>query len=91
MNGVATFFLRQLPTPGQLNELHFSEELHGGNTWLVLPGDDGVFDGQREVDGVPCVHPVQAYIDLKDQPERATEAAEHLLETRMPFGGRRRT
>jgi hypothetical protein len=30
------------------------------------------------IDGVPCVHPLQAYLDLKAQPERAQEAAAEL-------------
>jgi hypothetical protein len=52
----------------------------------VLPADDGVFDGARVVEGVPCAHPVQVYVDLKDQPERATEAADHLKQNPVLLG-----
>jgi hypothetical protein len=43
-----------------------------------VPNDEGVFDGAKFVDGIRCVHPVQAYLDLKDHPERSTEAAAEL-------------
>ena len=46
--------------------------------WLVVPKDSGVFQGASEREGVRCVHPVQVYMDLKDQPERASEAAQVL-------------
>ena len=45
---------------------------------MVAPNDKGVFEGAEFVDGIRCVHPVQAYLDLKDHPERAAEAAEEL-------------
>ncbi|HEX5990551.1 MAG TPA: helix-turn-helix domain-containing protein [Solirubrobacterales bacterium] len=50
----------------------------GANFHLVGPADTGVFFGGEEVEDLPCVHPVQAYLDLVDLPERAGEAAEHL-------------
>ena len=42
------------------------------------PVDDAVFEGSSVVDGVPCVHPIQVYLDLKAQPERSQEAADEL-------------
>ena len=50
----------------------------GENVWIVVPNDDGVFYAAQDVDGVTCVHPVQAYLDLLGHPERAQEAATHL-------------
>lgn len=50
----------------------------GANVQLIGPNDRGVFDGQRSVDGLPCVAPVQIYLDLRHLPERAAEAAEEL-------------
>ena len=58
--------------------LAFREEERGANLWLVTPTDSGVFAGATEVGGIRCVHPVQAYIDLKEEPERADEAAARL-------------
>ncbi|MDE0142863.1 MAG: hypothetical protein OXI80_15175 [Caldilineaceae bacterium] len=50
----------------------------GANVWLVVPNDAGVFDGAEFVEGIRCVHPVQAYVDLKGYPERTAEAGEAL-------------
>jgi hypothetical protein len=56
------------------------EGLEGGKAG----GSPQVLDN---VGGVPCVHPVQVYVDLKDQPERASEAAEHLRANPILLGG----
>lgn len=86
---LATLYLREWPSPDQLEQLHFREEPNGANLWLVLPADDGVFDGARVIDGIACVHPVQVYVDLKDHPERAADAAEHLKQGSVLFGAGR--
>ncbi len=75
---LVTVYLATPPSAGLKEELGFYEEARGANTWLVVPNDEGVFDGVEIVDEIRCVHPVQAYVDLKDQPERAAEAAEAL-------------
>ena len=61
-----------------LEALNFREDERGANIWLVLPNDEGVFYGSEVRDGIPCAHPVQVYLDLKDHPERASEAAAKL-------------
>ena len=63
--------------------LGFRRESRGSNTWLVMPNDEGVFHGAQQVNGIRCVHPVQAYLDLKDHPERAREAADELRSRRL--------
>ncbi len=75
---LSTVYLSRPPSVGVKSDLGFREEPKGANTWLVTPNDEGVFDGAEVVDGIRCVHPVQAYLDLKSHPERATEAAEEL-------------
>ena len=75
---LATVYLRTLPSAGLKKDLGFREEERGANTWLVVPNDEGVFDGVAVIDGISCVHPVQVYVDLKGQPERAAEAAAHI-------------
>lgn len=45
--------------------------------WLLLPRDEGVFDGASTADVVTCVSPVQVYLDLAAHPERS-KAAETL-------------
>jgi hypothetical protein len=75
---LVTMYVTERPAPEVLDRLGFREEERGANVWLVVPKDEGVFHGVDDHDGAACVHPVQAYVDLKDQPERAKEAADHL-------------
>ncbi|MCB9528425.1 MAG: hypothetical protein H6701_08540 [Myxococcales bacterium] len=57
----------------------------GENVWLVTPKDDGVFYRAEAIDGIPCVHPVQCYLDLLAHPERAPEAAADLRRSHLPW------
>lgn len=50
----------------------------GANVQLIGPDDRGVFDGRAQASGLPCVSPVQVYLDLLNLPERAAEAAQEL-------------
>ena len=75
---IATFYLDAEPDSALREELGFREDPRGANLWLVVPNDAGVFQGVEERGGLRCVHPVQAYLDLKEHPERASEAAERL-------------
>jgi len=75
---LTTFFVKNLPADGVLESLNFREDERGANTWFVIPNDEGVFYGTKELNRISCVHPVQVYLDLKGQPERALEAAEQL-------------
>lgn len=80
---VATIFLAEPPSKRLLCDLGFREEPRGANTWLVLPNDDGVFDGQEKIEGVACAHPVQVFRDLAGHPERAKEAADELRKRKL--------
>lgn len=75
---LATMYVEHLPSREVLANLGFQEEERGANAWLVIPRDDGVFDGVTERRGVPCAAPVQVLLDLKGHPERAAEAADAL-------------
>jgi len=67
------------PIPkGVLDAVGFRPGRRGANVWLVTPNDEGVFAGATEVGVAVCAHPVQVYLDLAAQPERAGEAAEEL-------------
>ena len=77
---LCTLYLSEPPSEGLKADMGFREEERGANTWLVVPNDEGVFDGATMVEGVNCVHPLQVYIDLKGHPERAAEAADELRE-----------
>lgn len=76
----STVYLREVPSEDILRKLNFTKGEKGSNVWLVIPNDEGVFDGLSESHGINCVHPVQVYLDLKAHPERAKEAAQALRE-----------
>lgn len=69
-----TFFVCESIDNRTLSNLDFRESDVGPNTWLVVPNDESVFWQADEVEGIQCVHPIQAYLDLKAHPERAKEA-----------------
>jgi DNA-binding MarR family transcriptional regulator len=75
---LVVFYVGQMPSAEARQAIGFHEEQKGENVWLVVPNDEGVFDGTAERDGIRCVHPVQVYMDLKNHPERSAEAAEQL-------------
>ena len=81
MHRIVTFYVEAPPSPAWLDSVRFRSEEHGGNVWIVVPKDEGVFMGVEERAGVPCVSPVQVYLDLLAHPERAREAAEELRKT----------
>lgn len=75
---LATLYLQKEPATSLLEEMSFRDDPRGANVWLVVPNDEGVFQGASTQHGIRCVHPVQIYLDLQQHPERAQEAAEHL-------------
>ena len=74
----STVYVSEEPSDDLLKELNFVKEEKGSNFWLVVPNDEGVFDGALERETIRCVHPVQIYLDLKGHPERAKESAKEL-------------
>lgn len=81
----ATVYVDQLPSTGMMKLLGAREMASGANLWLVVPNDTGVFAGSRRVDGIEVVSPLQAYLDLAAQPERAEEAAEELRRAHLSW------
>ena len=75
---LATFFVAQRPSEALLKDMKFREEPIGANVWLVVPNDDGVFDGAMTKNSIRCAHPVQTFLDLRGHPERASDAATEL-------------
>ena len=73
-----TCYLEEEPSDGLLADLSFREDERGANVWLAVPNDPGVFYGAASIEGIRCVHPVQVYLDLFAQHERAVEAAARL-------------
>jgi len=75
---IATFFIEADPDEVMKSKLGLREDERGANLWLVVPNDAGVFQGAGDREGVRCVHPVQAYLDLEEHPERAADAADRV-------------
>lgn len=75
---LVTLYVSKTPDPDAVHQLGFREVESGANVWLVVPNDEGVLQGSSDREGVRCVHPVQVYLDLKAQPERAAEAASEI-------------
>lgn len=75
---LVTVFVRSMPSEEASSEMGFLDETRGANVWLVRPKDAGVFHGASRKQGIMVTHPVQTYLDLSAQPERAVDAAEHL-------------
>lgn len=98
---LVTFYLGECPEEDLLRDIGFREDSNGANVWLVVPNDDGVFQDMRtpqdygnlskDEKDIRCVHPIQVYVDLKDHPERAAEAAEEVRNRLLKWGpnGRR--
>ena len=83
---ITTFFVEREPTSDWKRSIGLREDPKGANLWLVVPNDEGVFHGAKDIDDVPCVHPVQAYVDLKGHPERSEEAAESIRNDMLEWG-----
>jgi hypothetical protein len=75
---IVSFYIEEQLSKNLFKSLGFREEERGSNVWLVVPKDEGVFQGSETVEGINCVHPIQVYLDLFGHPERAMEAANDL-------------
>ncbi|MBK9117995.1 MAG: hypothetical protein IPM18_00080 [Phycisphaerales bacterium] len=78
-------YINKLASERLLQRLKWHEEKRGANLWLVRPNDEGVFHGAKSINGISCVSPVQAFLDLQAMPERSQEAAEQLRKERMQW------
>lgn len=73
-----SFYLKDMPDEDLLRQIGFREDSAGANVWLIIPKDPDVFFGEKTLADIPCVHPIQVWLDLKSHPERAEEAAAEL-------------
>ena len=69
-----------------LADLSFHPMERGANVWLLVPDDPGVFQVTEIHDGVHCVSPVQAYLDLHAHPERAKDVAVEVKSNYLHWG-----
>jgi hypothetical protein len=90
---LVTVYIGKRADESVLASLGWREEAAGANLWLVRPNDESLFQEATEVDGVRCVSPIQAYLDLhamamgmpQGMPERSDEAADHLRRELLPW------
>ena len=75
---LVSVYIDEVPSTELKRQLSFREDRRGANIWFVVPNDEGVFQNVNALDGVRCVHPVQAYLDLHEHPERSAEASDEL-------------
>ena len=75
---ITSVYLKEFPDNQTLDSIGFVDEPQGANTWLIVPRDEGVLHGAKDLSGITCVSPLQTYLDLKGHPERAKEASEEL-------------
>lgn len=68
-----------------LADAGFRPDTKAPNARVLTPADPGVFEGVREASGLRCVAPVQAYVDLVHEPERAAEFRDALRERAFPW------
>jgi hypothetical protein len=61
-------------------QLNLKEVPSGANVLLLMPYDEGIYYGAREVDRIRIVLPVQLYLDLKNIKGRGEEAAMAVFE-----------
>jgi len=54
-----TMYLDRRPSGPWMGELGWREGDRGANVWLVVPNDEGVFQGAVQREGIRCAHPVQ--------------------------------
>lgn len=61
-------------------KLRLSPIPSGGNVKMVIPYDEGVFYGIRQIGGVKVASPVQLYVDLYNFAGRGEEASSKILQ-----------
>jgi len=81
---IGSLYLKNSLPHAILSDLNFTEGEQGENIWFVIPRDDWVLYQSKEVEGIFCSHPIQVFLDLKDHPERAEEAAEEMRSIIFP-------
>lgn len=82
---ISTFYVETEHAVSILEADGLRLEERGANTWIVAPRDEGVFADSEVRDGIPCVSPVQVYLDLAAHPERAVEAADAIRSEYLPW------
>ena len=59
-----------------IEALEWKPVISGANVSLLVPYDEGVFYGAKNIDGIEITAPVQTYLDLQNYRGRGQEAAQ---------------
>lgn len=76
-------YVRGRPEDRLLEDVGFRKGEKGANLQVIVGPDDAVWKDATEVGGMKCVSALQTYLDLKNGPERSTEAAKHLRDRHL--------
>jgi hypothetical protein len=75
---IVSAYVRQIPTEYVFRGLIARPVANGGQLWLVVPKDEGVFLETQEQEGFKLACDIQIYLDLLEAGLRGEEAAEEL-------------
>lgn len=84
---IISAYVRELTFEYHLQSLISRPVDSGGQVWLIIPQDEGVFLEHQEVEGFRLACDVQIYLDLLQVQQRGPEAAEELRKA-ADFSGR---
>lgn len=77
---IVSAYRRNFPTDEELRALNYREVGDGGNIWILIPRDEGLFRSLQQVEGLPLVGDAQIYLDLIHAGLRGPEQAKALRE-----------
>ena len=78
---LASAYISRLPDADELKALGLRQVQEGGDLWLHLPDDDGIFLETQEINGLRLTTDAQIYIDLQSTGLRGPDAANALRES----------
>lgn len=77
---VLSAYVKAWPTAETLQTLNAREVTNGGRLWLLRPQDEGVFQFNQTINGLPFVSDTQIYLDLLQVGLRGPDQAKALRE-----------
>lgn len=79
---IVSAYVERLPESASRQNLGWRPVEDGGNLWLFVPEDPGIFATTQTVKGLPLVTDAQIYVDLQNTGLRGPDAAEALRESK---------
>jgi hypothetical protein len=75
---IITVYRCEFPDEAEQRDLKLREVGDGGNVWVVIPRDVGVFQAGQRIADLPLVADVQIYLDLLQVGLRGPDQAQAL-------------